>query len=188
MIANCLTGLRLLLAVPTALAFARPGLISPVLLLVLLSVAIITDVLDGIVARKSGTASAAGQLFDHTTDFLFVTSCLAGAAIAGQLTFWLPVLIVVAFSQYLLDSRFLHRQKQLRMSFIGRWNGILYFVPLVVLALGRLEFLGAFAVFLTEAVSWLAWILLVSTLISIADRALARTRQPRSPQAEAELP
>lgn len=172
MLAHCLTGLRLLLVLPTALAFARPGLVMPAILLTFIVVAIVTDILDGRIARNRGTASSAGQLFDHTTDFLFVTSGLAGAAYSGLVTPWLPPLIVVAFAQYVLDSRFLHKQKQLRMSFIGRWNGILYFVPLVVLALARLEFLAGLAELLTTLAAWCAWGLLVSTLVSIMDRAL----------------
>ena len=174
MLANSLTGLRLLLAVPTALALASPGLMAPGLLLGIIGIAIVTDLLDGIVARRTGTASAAGQLFDHTTDFIFVTGSLAGLAWAGLVTVWLPVLIVVAFSQYVLDSRFLHRQKQLRMSFIGRWNGILYFVPVVVLAGARLEIMKEIAGLLILLGTGCAWVLLASTLVSIVDRAMAK--------------
>ena len=72
--ANLLTGLRLLLAVPAALAFAQQEFLSPLLLLTLVGVAIATDFADGIVARRTDTASPRGQLFDHATDFLFVTS------------------------------------------------------------------------------------------------------------------
>ncbi len=181
MLAHCLTGIRLLLVVPTALAFARPGLVPPWVLLLFLLTAIASDVLDGKVARRHGTASAAGMMFDHGTDFLFVTASLAGAAYAGLVTPWLAPLIVIAFSQYVLDSRFLHRQKHLRMSFIGRWNGILYFVPLVVLALARLELpgLGQEALAMLQGLLasvgyWFAWGLVLSTGVSIVDRALAK--------------
>ena len=101
--------------------------------------ALATDYADGIVARRRGTASAGGQLFDHATDCLFVTAGLAGAALAGLVPPVLPVLIPVAFGQYVFDSYLVHHQKRLRMSTIGRWNGIGYFVPLVVIAAARLE-------------------------------------------------
>lgn len=181
MMAHGLTALRFVLAWPVALAFARPGLVAPWLLLTFIVAAIITDYFDGIVARTTGTASSAGQLFDHATDFLFVTAGLSGAAYAGLVTPLLPPLIVVAFCQYVLDSRFLYRDKQLRMSFLGRWNGLLYFVPLVVLALARLEFLAGFSEMLSAAAAWLGWLLVVSTMLSIADRAMAplRSRQWR---------
>lgn len=182
MLAHCLTGLRLLLVIPTTLAFASPGFVAAPLLAGFLLVAIVTDVLDGKVARSSGTASAAGQLFDHTTDFLFVTGGLGGAAWSGLLTPWLPPLIIVAFAQYVLDSRFLHKQKQLRMSYIGRWNGILYFVPLVLLALAALDATAQAGVLLAGLAGWFSWALVASTLVSIVDRALAREKAASLPQ------
>ena len=176
--ANLLTALRLLLAVPAALAFAQPEFMTPLLLLTLVGVAIATDFGDGIVARRTGTASPRGQLFDHATDFLFVTSGLTGAAIAGQVTVALPIVIVVAFSQYVLDSYFLHRKKQLHMSFLGRWNGMFYFVPLVLIAVSRLAVAGldwaaGVAGIFSTLIELLSYLLVLSTIASIIDRAIA---------------
>ena len=85
-------------------------------------------------------------------------------------------MIVIAFLQYVLDSHYLYRQKELRMSFLGRWNGILYFGPLFLVAFSRLE-LGLDFVEVTEyAASLFAWTLLVSTSLSILDRTLAPLR------------
>ena len=76
----------------------------------------------------------------------------------------------MAFSQYVIDSYWLHREKQLRMSALGRWNGILYFVPLVVLGVSELApGVGAW----DELMGWLCWALVVSTVASIVDRGLA---------------
>ncbi len=176
--ANLLTGLRLLLAVPAALAFAQPEFMPALLLLTLVGVAIATDFGDGIVARRTSTASPRGQLFDHATDFLFVTSGLTGAAIAGQVTVALPIVIVVAFSQYVLDSYFLHRKKQLHMSFLGRWNGMFYFVPLVLIAVSRLAVAGldwaaGVAGIFSTLIELLSYLLVLSTVASIVDRAIA---------------
>lgn len=175
--ANLLTSLRLLLIVPLVLMILReaPGW----LLLLTLAVAVLSDYFDGIVARARGTASAAGQLFDHGTDFLFVTAGMFTLASQGLLTLLLPVLVVLAFSQYVLDSRLLYRQKQLRMSFLGRWNGILYFVPLFLFAGARLPLPASLSEWLTGALNWLGWLLLLSTLASIADRAVAPWRLAR---------
>jgi CDP-diacylglycerol--glycerol-3-phosphate 3-phosphatidyltransferase len=172
-IAHALTGTRLLAVAPAAWAFSRPDRVSVWLLAALVTVAIVTDACDGSVARASGTASPGGMLFDHTTDFLFVTSGLAGAAVAGLVPVLLPVLIVVAFSQYVLDSYFLHRRKQLRMSVLGRWNGILYFVPLVQIVIARLDGLAPLASLAAALVRPCAVALVVSTVLSIADRAAA---------------
>ena len=179
--AHALTGLRLLAVVPAAWAFSRPDRVSVWLLVALMAVAVVTDYYDGVVARTSGTASARGMLFDHTTDFLFVTSGLAGASLAGLVPTMLPVLIVVAFTQYVVDSYFLHRQKQLRMSTLGRWNGILYFAPLVQIALSRLGGLPVLAGLAGAVVGPCSMVLVFTTVASIVDRAAAPLRARARP-------
>ena len=174
--AHLLTSVRLGLALPLAIAFARPDFLGAGLVAVLLVVAIATDYFDGVAARRWGSASAGGQLFDHGTDCLFVTAGLTGAALAGWVPLLLPLLIAVAFSQYVFDSFLVHRQKQLRMSAIGRWNGIAYFAPLVLLAAARLEVIPAVTPALTLTARATAWTLVASTLVSIVDRATAARR------------
>lgn len=176
MIANLLTALRLCLVIPVAWACAHPEWLPPSALMLMMLVAIASDYFDGKVARRMNTASARGQLFDHSTDFLFVTGGLFGAAYAGLVTIWLPILIVLAFSQYVIDSYWLYHQKQLRMSMLGRWNGVFYFVPLVGIALSRLDSLSALSALLMQAVYLLGLVLLLSTLASIVDRAMAPLR------------
>ena len=93
-------------------------------------------------------------------------------AMLGVLPLALPPLIVAAFLQYVIDSRAgVHRP--LRASFLGRWNGIAYYVavavPLIRDALG-LPAPGP------GLVMGLGWILVASTLASMADRALAARR------------
>jgi phosphatidylglycerophosphate synthase len=169
--ANVLTAVRLLLVLPTAAALARPDLLAPGVVALVLCVAIATDYLDGPIARRTGTASAKGQLLDHSTDCLFVTGGLAGAAIAGAVTPILPVLVPFAFGQYVVDSYVWHRQRQLRASFLGRWNGILYFVPIVLVAAARLPFPADFASWLRLAAGVLGYVLVTSTIVSMIDRA-----------------
>ena len=177
--AHALTAVRLLLVLPTTVAFARPEFLDPRLLFVLLWAAIATDYGDGKVARMTGTASARGQLFDHGTDFVFVTAGLTGTAMAGFVTPILPVLITIAFSQYVLDSYWRDRQKQLRMSALGRWNGILYFVPLVLISASRLALQGSVGSLLTLTASAACYALAVSTVVSVIDRAVAPARGRR---------
>ena len=174
--AHLLTGIRLALALPLAVAYARPGFLHAGLVAVLLTVAIFTDLLDGAVARRRATATPGGQLFDHVTDCLFVAACLTGAALSGRVTAALPVLVVLAFAQYVVDSYWLHREKRLRMSAVGRWNGIGYFVPLVILAAAPLEVIPHQAAVLTPLAGITAWVLVGSTVVSIVDRATAARR------------
>lgn len=174
--AHLLTGIRLLLALPLAVVFARPDVLGAGLVALLLGVAIATDYVDGIVARRQDTASPGGQLFDHGTDCLFVTTGLTGAALADLVPLVLPILITIAFSQYVFDSYWVHRQKRLRMSGIGRWNGVLYFVPLVLLAAARLEVGADLSSLLTRTALAASYALVVSTSVSIVDRATAALR------------
>jgi phosphatidylglycerophosphate synthase len=175
--AHAITSLRLLAVVPAAWAFSRADSGSAWLLVMLVTVAIASDYVDGIVARRTGSASPRGMLFDHTTDCLFVTSGLAGAAMANLVPVILPVLVPIAFTQYVLDSYYLHRQRQLRMSSLGRWNGILYFAPLVMIAIAALH-LPALSELARVLVRPCGVRLAVSTVASIIDRAVAPLRLP----------
>ena len=169
--ANALTAVRLALALPVTVALARPELLAPGVVALLIGLAIVTDSLDGPVARRQGTASASGMLFDHCTDCFFVTSGLTGVVIGGSITPILPALIPFAFGQYVVDSYVWHRQRQLRASFLGRWNGILYFAPIVLVAASRLPFPPGFASLLRLAAGALVYLLVASTVVSMLDRA-----------------
>jgi phosphatidylglycerophosphate synthase len=179
-IAHALTGVRLALAMPTALAIARPELLAPGALAVMLGVALLSDYIDGPVARRLGSDSPAGQLFDHATDCVFVTAGLTGAAIAGVVTPLLPLLVPVAFGQYVIDSYRRPPRRQLRASAIGRWNGVLYFVPLVCVGVLRLSPPAAFASWVTQWTGIMAYGLVASTVVSMIDRATARSGRPPS--------
>jgi phosphatidylglycerophosphate synthase len=171
--ANFLTAIRLLLVIPVAMAIANESLFTSWLLLALIVIAIASDYFDGKVARALKTASARGMLFDHGTDFIFVTIALFALSIIGLSSILLPLLIVVAFLQYVLDSYFLFKQKQLRMSFLGRWNGIFYFVPIVLVAASRLPAFEQVQDNFNLIIVYSNYALTVSTLASIVDRAIA---------------
>jgi CDP-diacylglycerol--glycerol-3-phosphate 3-phosphatidyltransferase len=166
--ANVLTAVRLLLIVPFALLMARGGTRYAALAALMFAIAVATDLLDGPLARRRGTASASGGTFDHTVDFLFVTSGLAAGASRGAFPWLLPVLVAIAFAQYVIDSYWLHRGRTLHTSRLGRYNGILYFAPLGGDILVRLGLR-----FLQPLVTLLAWILVLTTLISMAERVRA---------------
>lgn len=175
--ANLLTAIRLLLVIPVAMAIADSTLFASWLLLAMIVIAIASDYFDGKVARALKTASARGMLFDHGTDFIFVTTALFALSSIGLSSTLLPLLIVVAFSQYVFDSYYLFKQKQLRMSFLGRWNGIFYFVPIVLIATSRIPIFEQAQNIFDLVIVYLCYALTVSTLASIVDRAIAPLRQ-----------
>jgi len=173
-VANLLTLVRLFSVLPFAWLVAHGG--GGPWPLTLFGVAVATDLVDGPLARARGTASGVGRALDHAADFAFVDSGLAAAALRGRVPWLLPLLVAAAFAQYVLDSYFLHRAGQLRMSALGRWNGILYFVPL---GLALFVELGAGA--LAGPTRWLSWLLVLSTLVSMADRAFSLRRVAADP-------
>jgi phosphatidylglycerophosphate synthase len=167
--ANAFTALRLA-TVPVLVGAVACGATS--LAFVVFWLAVVTDLLDGRVARSTGAASPTGGFFDHVTDATFVCAGLAAYAGRGVVTGWLPLLVALAFVQYTVDSR-VFRGRPLRASRLGRWNGIAYFVllgvPVVRDGLG-LGWPGP------ALVHVLAWALVVSSVLSITDRARAAWR------------
>src|ERR1700692_353661 len=127
--ADALTAVRLLLVVPFAFFMSKGDVRFAIFALIVWVVALITDFLDGPIARKRGTVTALSGTFDHTTDFLFVVSGLFAGASRGAFPWILPAIITAAFAQYTIDSYWIHRERKLRGSKLGRYNGILYFVP-----------------------------------------------------------
>ncbi len=163
--ANALTAVRLLLVVPFAFFMAKGGVRFAVFALVVWAVALLTDFADGPIARRTDTVTALSGTFDHTTDFLFVTSGLFAGAYRGVFPWILPALIVAAFSQYVIDSYWIHRHSKLRGSKLGRYNGMLYFVPTCMEIVIRLG-----ARFLQPLLTALVWALVLSTLVSMGQR------------------
>ena len=168
-------------AVTLTRGMAAPLLVAAILLdarveaLGLFVLAVATDVADGRLARRLGEVSRLGGLLDHGADALFCSLGLGALAWTGALPIPLPFLVAVAFLQYVLDSRSIEGLP-LRASFLGRWNGILYFVligiPVVRDAL-TLSWPGA------GLLSGLGWVLVASTLLSMLDRGWAAARNAR---------
>ena len=171
--ANALTLIRLGLA-PVLVWSLLTG--NPVLAAGSFALAVFTDLADGWVARRFGEASPLGGLFDHAVDATFVTCGTAALAWLGALPAPLPALIAIAFLEYALDARFFEA-RGLRGSSLGRWNGIAYYVVVAVPVVQGALSLSWPAPGLTRA---LGWLLVVSTLASIADRLRLALRAMRA--------
>jgi CDP-diacylglycerol--glycerol-3-phosphate 3-phosphatidyltransferase len=171
--ANALSVLRLAIALPCAYAIWRGQWTAAGALFV---VAVATDVLDGIVARRRNEASTLGGLLDHSIDAAFVTITLAALAMIGAAPIPLPALAITAFAQYVWDSKAL-TGAPLRASVLGRWNGIGYYALVGTATLKRT--LGADWL-PDEVVLAAGWLLVATTLASMTDRALALWRIRRA--------
>ena len=128
--------------------------------------AVVSDMLDGYLARRAGRESALGGLLDHSADAIYVTLTLWALAHTGVIPGFLPFLIGCAFLQYVLDSRAMTGQP-LRTSRLGRWNGIAYFVLVGVIVIRNA--LGA--AWLPDDAIWLfGLVLLTTTFLSMFER------------------
>jgi phosphatidylglycerophosphate synthase len=164
-LANALTALRLLLILPFAFFMANGGQRNAFFGAIVIMIAIATDLLDGPVARWRGTVTPLSGTFDHTVDFFFFVSGRFSGAWRGVFPWSLPILVTAAFAQYFIDSHWGRRQTGLRRSKLGRYNGILYFVPPCGDFLIRLGLH-----FLKPVLALVVWGLVVSTLISMGQR------------------
>ena len=138
----------------------------------LFALAVITDIYDGKIARKLNQTSPLGGLFDHGTDALFVSICCGCLSVLGFINPYLPWLIGLAFIQYMLDSKAL-AGVALRMSFIGRNNGIAYYVLVGVVIGAQILNWG----WLLSAAAYFAWLLAFTTVLSMADRGFSLLKQ-----------
>jgi len=175
--ANVLTAVRLFLVLPFVFFMAKGDQRSAIFALVVWVMTLTSDFLDGPIARRTGTVTAFSGTFDHTSDFLFVAGGLFAGALRGAFPWILPVLITLAFAQYVIDSYWVHRQTKLRGSKLGRYNGMFYFVPACMEILIRLGLR-----FMQPMLTVLVWLLVLSTLVSIGQRLLSRTLPEQFPR------
>jgi len=164
--ANALTSIRVVAAPAVAVAIRADAAWAAVAVFAL---AVISDVADGIVARRFEEQSGLGRLFDHAADAAFVTAGAAALAHAGTLPALLPTLIAASFLQYALDAK-VAKGSGPRPSVLGRWNGIAYYVIVAIpIVRDALEIAW-------PAPAWvmaLGWLLVGSTLVSMGDRLIA---------------
>ena len=166
---NALSAARLLLA-PLVAASLLEGCATIALTLFL--VAIATDLADGYLARTWDQTSAFGGLLDHTSDAVFIATTLAVLSLQQYVNWLLAPLVLISFAQYAIDSRVLEGHP-LRGSQIGRYNGLAYFFlagfPIIQEGLD-------FRPIPYDWVQWLAWLLVATTLLSMANRLVAYLR------------
>ena len=97
-IANLLTGVRLVL-VPIFLLFLFAGdghqTASRITAFVVFAVAVITDRLDGSLARSYGMVTEFGKLADPIADKLLVGAALIGLSMLGDLPWWVTIVILI---------------------------------------------------------------------------------------------
>ena len=153
---------------------------APILLLMLINhawwfcliifyVAVLSDLVDGPLARSTNRVTIMGAKLDHTGDAVFVFLALVGLSMLEVITWWLCVVQMLSFMLYFFES--LSLVKALRPSRLGKLNGIGYFIiagiPITQNAL-QLTLIDR---------TWLnvlVYLLVISSLVSIAQRYVQR--------------
>ncbi len=108
----------------------------------------LTDIFDGIVARKTNTVSSFGEKLDTTADFVFVIACLIKFIPAIQIPVWLYVWIAIIalikllniFSGYIIQKKFAAVH-----SIMNKTVGVVLFVLPLTFSLIPLEYSGTAA-------------------------------------------
>ena len=96
-LANTITGSRLLLAPIIFLSILSDRFLISILFY---TVALLTDVLDGFVARVTGSASKTGAFYDAGADFMLVFSGVLGLVIVNALSYWVLGLMILMFIKF----------------------------------------------------------------------------------------
>lgn len=140
--ANSITGIRIVCSI--ALLFCP--VFSPVFY-VLYIIAGVSDMIDGAVARKTGTVSEFGSKFDTAADFVLVVVCLIKLIPVIHVPIWLIIwIIVIAVIKAInLLSGYVMRKEMVALhTVMNKVTGILLFVLPLTLTFIDLKYSGVF--------------------------------------------
>jgi phosphatidylglycerophosphate synthase len=94
-----------------------------------------SDFIDGRIARRLGSASGSGRWLDGVADVTFVLAAIFCEAASGTIPFYIPILIAISFSQYVIDSAVIGRGTAGPIkSRLGHWGGIINYAIVITLA------------------------------------------------------
>jgi phosphatidylglycerophosphate synthase len=94
-----------------------------------------SDFIDGRIARRLGVASGSGRWLDGIADVTFVLAALFCEAAVGAIPLYIPLLIALSFSQYVIDSVVIGQPAAGPIrSRLGHWGGIINYALVITLA------------------------------------------------------
>ncbi|MBN2049617.1 MAG: CDP-alcohol phosphatidyltransferase family protein [Spirochaetales bacterium] len=126
--ADALSLSRLFLIVPWILSHLAGSLWA----LPVMAAIILTDIVDGPVARKTGTACPQGALLDASCDTMVLFTASVAAGLSETRYLGLAVLMVLSFSSWAGYSYITQGQTYTRL---GRYNGTLGYILLVIISI-----------------------------------------------------
>ena len=138
--ANVITGLRIL--VSAVLLFCP--VFSPIFY-VLYLIAGLSDMVDGIIARKTNSVSEFGSRFDSIADFVFVAVCLIKILPVMDIPIWLYVWTAVIFFVKIINiiSGYVMQKKYVAVhTTMNKATGVLLFMLPLTLTIVPLNYSG----------------------------------------------
>ena len=136
--ANPITGTRILCSI--ALLFC-PAFSASFIILYL--IAGLTDMIDGAVARKTGTVSAFGAKLDTAADFVFVAVCLCKLlpSLAVPLWLWIWIVLIALIKMINIISGYVIQKRFVAMhTIMNKVTGILLFILPLTLPVVELKY------------------------------------------------
>jgi phosphatidylglycerophosphate synthase len=158
------------LAIPWAITSLRIGATpfilwtlttgNSALFLILFLFSLLTDLADGLAARRLKVTSRKGGYFDAAADFILIVGVFLIFTIQGLYPYWIFAIIVASFSQFILTSK---RKIQIYDPVGKYFGGLLYVIIIVTSAfpieglymLSMLVIAGFFAASLASRVIYL---------------------------------
>ena len=139
--ANIITGVRILCSI--ALLFFPA--FSPAFY-ILYIVAGVSDMIDGTVARKSGTASAFGSKLDTAADFVLVAACLIKLFpvldVPPWLNIWISIIALIKMIN-VISGYVMYKELVAAHTVMNKVTGILLFILPLTLTVIDLKYSGA---------------------------------------------
>ncbi len=139
--ANIITGIRIVLSV--VLLFCP--VFSPAFYALYLTAGV-SDMIDGTVARKTGTVSVFGSKFDTAADFVLVVVCLIKLIPVVHVPVWLIVWIIVIAvirAVNLICGYVMRKEIVVLHTVMNKVTGILLFILPLTLTIIDLKYSGA---------------------------------------------
>jgi cardiolipin synthase len=157
---------RRVLTIPNALSFARIALI-PLLVwlivnegtegagLLLLTVVVSTDWVDGTIARRTGQVTELGKLLDPIADRMVITAALIALLVRGAFPLWAALVIIVRDLLILVAGLILlAKGRRIEVRFIGKVATFALMMAVPLVAWGHFDLPLAAA---ATAVGWVAY-------------------------------
>lgn len=120
--------------------------------IIIFIIALFTDCLDGFIARKLKVTSNYGAYLDTIADFILIFSIFLAFVIAGLYPYWILILIIFMFLQFILTSGI----KKPIYDPIGKYYGAFLFASAGVTLILPLFYINEILILLIVMISFIS--------------------------------